>query len=61
MYLSIHIGRGHVTHVRVDEDGGGREGRRGTHLRQEAHLGNSKNTVRGYRLDIPRFDESLNN
>ena len=24
------------------------------------HLGDSRNTVRGYRLDIPRFEQSLN-
>ena len=26
----------------------------------QLHLGDSKNTVRGYCLDIPRFEESLN-
>ena len=28
---------------------------------QALHLGDSKNTVRGHCLDIPRFEESLNN
>ena len=29
--------------------------------RARGHLGDSKNTVRGYCLDIPRLEDSLNN
>ena len=30
------------------------------YMRMAGRLGDSKNTVRGYCLDIPRFEESLN-